>query len=339
MARRFEDILDECLSRVLAGESIEQCLADHAELADRLEPLLRAASSTAAHFRVQPRPEFKAELRQQLLSKIPAPKPRRGWLPLLRWSPRWALALSFLLVLLLAGGSTVAASVNSLPDQPLYPVKLATERVQLAFAFSPVSQAKLEAKFADRRVAELSQMAQRGKLTKAEEVARRLAEHLEKMGQIAKAQALRKKVKDRDLAELKALLTSYAARHPAALQKALPRVPPKARPLILQALRMSAERYARAMRAVGEVPPGETTLEKWPIGKVRVVRGFIRSLTDTLWIVGGRVINITPETVIKGQPKVGCWARVEVEVQPDGSLKAKRIEVRARPWRPRDRKP
>lgn len=330
MARRFEDILDECLSRVLAGERIEQCLADHPELADRLEPLLRAASSTAARFRVQPRPEFKAELRQQLLSKIPAPKPRRGWLPL----PRWALALSFLLVLLLAGGSTVAASAGSLPDQPLYPVKLATERVQLAFAFSPVSRAKLEARFADRRVAELSQMAQRGKLTKAEEVARRLAEHLEKMGQIAEAQVLRKNERSRDLAELKALLTSYAARHPAALQKALPRVPPKARPLILQALRMSAERYARAIRAVGEAPPGETTLEKWPIGKVRVVRGFIRSLTDTIWIVGGRVINITPETVIKGQPKVGRWARVEVKVQPDGSLKAERIEVRAGPWRP-----
>ncbi len=335
MATKFEDILDECLDRVLKGEDIERCLQDYPQAAGELEPLLRTALVTATSLRFAPQPEFKAQVKRHLLAKVPALKPKKRGVPLLRWSPGWALAVSLVLALLLAGGGTVVASASSLPDQPLYPVKLATERVQLAFARSAVTQARLEAKFADRRISELSQMAEKGKVGKADEAAERLAEHLERMGRIAEAQALRKKLKGREMAELRDLLARYAARHPAELQRVLPRVPPRARPIILHALRMSAQRYARAMRAIGEPLPREAGQRNWLVGKVGIVSGIIRSLTETVWVVDGRVIEVTPDTIIQGQPEVGRWARVEVEVQPDGSLKAQRVEVKARPWGPK----
>ena len=60
MAERFEDTLDECLEKMRQGDSMEQCLARHAERAAELEPLLRvAAAAQKASLAVEPRQEFK----------------------------------------------------------------------------------------------------------------------------------------------------------------------------------------------------------------------------------------------------------------------------------------
>jgi hypothetical protein len=172
--REFENILDECLERVLhKGATVEQCLAGYPEYAADLEPLLRTALAASDAAAVKPRPEFRERARYQFqaaLREMEAKPVRSSF----RWQPRWAVAVSAVVILLLAGSGTVAAASSSLPDEPLYPVKLATETVQLRLTLSALSKAKLYVKFADRRVAEIVKMADKGKTEQVERLTQNL---------------------------------------------------------------------------------------------------------------------------------------------------------------------
>ena len=65
---------------------------------------------------------------------------------------RWAVAASFILVLLIAG--IVPASAGSLPGEPLYSVKRLTERVELALAPDSNAAVRLRLEHAERRALE-----------------------------------------------------------------------------------------------------------------------------------------------------------------------------------------
>lgn len=177
--KEFDNILDECLERLLVqGETLEQCLRRYPQQAAELKPLLETALAAKEAAAVQPRPEFRARARYQFraaLQEKMAPKRRR----FLGWMPQWATALAIVLVLLLAGGGTVAAATNSMPDSFLYPVKLATEEVQLALTTSQVDKAELCSRFTDRRIAEIVYMAEQGDAQQIELITQRLDEDLE----------------------------------------------------------------------------------------------------------------------------------------------------------------
>lgn len=53
-------------------------------------------------------------------------------------------------------GGTVLAAQNDLPHEPLYPVKIASERVQIALLRSAENRLKLRGKLAHRRVQEIA---------------------------------------------------------------------------------------------------------------------------------------------------------------------------------------
>jgi len=177
--KEFNNILDECLERiVLDGETMEQCLRLYPEQAAELKPLLETVLSVKEASAIQPRPEFKARASYRFRSALgekAAPKHRSffGWLP------QWATALAIVLVVLMVGGATVAAASNSMPDSILYPVKLATENVQLALTTSELGKARLCADFADRRVAEIIYMAEKGDAHQVELITERLDDRLE----------------------------------------------------------------------------------------------------------------------------------------------------------------
>ena len=66
---------------------------------------------------------------------------------------------------LAVGGLTAAAaSDNSLPGDPLYPVKLGVERAQLATTFDSAARARLELQFADVRLAEAQRLFAAGRV-------------------------------------------------------------------------------------------------------------------------------------------------------------------------------
>jgi hypothetical protein len=175
---RIENILDDCLERILVrGESVDECLARYRQFADELEPLLRTAIATKKAVAIEPRPEFRARARYQFHSalKDAASKKQRRFFG---WQLRWVTMASLALTLLLSGGGIVAAASNSMPDSPLYQVKLATEQIQLFLTTSPEDKAELYAKLVDRRVAEIINMAEEGNVSLVEATTQRLDNHL-----------------------------------------------------------------------------------------------------------------------------------------------------------------
>lgn len=175
--KELANILNDCLERLLQGETIEQCLQDYPQYAEEIEPLLQTAMAAKKALAIQPGVEFKARARYQFQSVLKETKPGRG-LPFLSWQPRWAPALAIGLAFLLAGSGTVAAAGNSMPDSPLYPVKLATEQAQLGLTFSDIGKAKVYVELADKRVAEIAYMVNQGKPEEIEATVQRLNNHL-----------------------------------------------------------------------------------------------------------------------------------------------------------------
>jgi hypothetical protein len=174
--KEFNNILNECLELLFKGETIDLCLKSYPEQAAELEPLLQTALVARRVATIQPRADFKARARYQFRSALKESAPRSR--PSLGWLPQWATVGIIALVILLAGGGTVVAAGNSMPDNLLYPVKLATEQVRLMLTSSPMGKAKLCAEFADRRVAEIVYMANKGDVHQVELITRRLDERL-----------------------------------------------------------------------------------------------------------------------------------------------------------------
>jgi len=192
---KFDDILNECLDRMLKGETVEQCLQSYPEQAQELEPLLRTAMAARAASCIQPRPEFRARARyefQSALRDMEAKKSQRRsifnwrW----QWQPAWSIALTAVVIMVLAGGGTVAASRNSMPDNFLYPVKIAAENVQIAVTFSEVDKVELNARFAEKRTEEIVYIAGKGDPQEVQIVAQRMNSNLYNINRVIGAENL-----------------------------------------------------------------------------------------------------------------------------------------------------
>jgi hypothetical protein len=189
---KFNNILNECLDRILKGETVDRCLLDYPEHSKELEPLLKTALAASTISRVQPRSEFKAEARRQFQAaliemkvkqneKNASPVYRRQW----RWRSGWALSLIAVAVLALGGGSMVAAASGSMPDSGLYSIKLAAEKVQLAITPGDVARTELNAKFAERRTDEIVYLVEKDDVLKAKNTADRLNSNLANISNLA----------------------------------------------------------------------------------------------------------------------------------------------------------
>ena len=273
-SREFDNVLNECLERLLVnGETIEQCLASCPERATELKPLLQTALVAKNASVIQPRPEFKARARYQFhlaLQEVAAKRSR----PLFGWHIRWATAIAILLILLLTGGSTVAAADNSMPDGPLYGVKLATEQVRLTLTPSELGKAQLYASFTDKRVLEITRMAKEGKSEQVERTTQRLNAHLAMITQLVSAyeeeagvlmtpapakvpgssrQAEGKSFPAKQAnmrAKLRTDMAYYAIHHPAVLRAALRQAPEAVKPALLRAIAVSEAHYEKALEAL-----------------------------------------------------------------------------------------
>ena len=103
------------------------------------------------------REQYRKELRGRLMSEavaVLAPRPSRFSFPAML---RPALAAAAILVLVLAGATSAAAS--SLPGDPLYGLKRAGEDVRVALTFDDVARTRLLSELTDRRLDELATLA------------------------------------------------------------------------------------------------------------------------------------------------------------------------------------
>jgi len=274
MAQRIEDILDNCLERIFKGESIEDCLKTYSEQASELEPLLGTSfafmQKSAA---IQPDYEFKARTHFQLQEMLYARREKmemRNPIPI--WRRKWVAAVASVIIILFAGIGTAAVSASALPEQPLYPVKLATERVMMGLAFSDVSRAKLHIQFAQRRTAEMAEMARQGKDNEIFFLAEEAAGHIDQLEKVVEAENMLQAEDAKALApspepapspppapstsegtksysragdkgELATMLSRSRARNLAKLQITLDKAPEELKPSLEQAIKNVAQDY------------------------------------------------------------------------------------------------
>ncbi len=176
-SNEFENILDDCLERLARGETVEQCLESYPEQAAQLRPLLQTSQLAREASAILPRAGFKARARYEFRSALQA-KASKTKLPLFSLRRGWVMVLMVVSILLVSGGGAALAASNSMPDSPLYPVKLATEQVQLALTPSDMGKARLSAMLADRRVTEIIYMVDKGDVQRVEVITQRLDERL-----------------------------------------------------------------------------------------------------------------------------------------------------------------
>ena len=210
--KKFEDVLDECLERLLVkNETVEQCLQSFPQYSDRLKPLLEMALAARRVSDIQPAPEFRERARQQFQSALQQTGRQKSrvsfnW----GWQPGWAVAVAIVLVLSLAGGGTVYAAAGSMPDSPLYTVKIATEQVRLVLTFSDLGKAELNAKLADKRVGEIIYLAEADKPEKMAMLTQNMNNHLIEISSLVSAPEVVSQVATAPAAE-KAIVAQEAA--------------------------------------------------------------------------------------------------------------------------------
>jgi len=153
----LDKVLDERLAQLLAeGEGVKESLVQ-----PQLEPLLRLAREIEALPLPEPNPKAlratQARVREAAILKKEAALRGRlfpGWLTGQWVSLAFTRVLAAVVAVAVIGFGTVAASADSLPHSPLYPVKRTTERVRLFLTFSPSGKAHLHLFFAERRLNE-----------------------------------------------------------------------------------------------------------------------------------------------------------------------------------------
>lgn len=161
--------LEECLRAMGEKRNLQEVLRRYPDERDQLIDLLRlsvdlgslAPSAPAAD------PAFRLRTRNRMLAAAAHRRRGQRWNPfgaLPRPAARLAFAGAFAVALLVGGLTSAAASGNSLPGDPLYPVKLAVERAQLAVAFDPAARARLHAQFADVRLSEAQRLIAAGRV-------------------------------------------------------------------------------------------------------------------------------------------------------------------------------
>ena len=178
--RQFDNILNECLERLITGqETVEQCLQRYPEYSQELEPLLRTAALMNKAVDVKPSEDFRARARYQMQLKMAESKaPRR----VTRGVPRWAVAVCTVMLVFVLGGGTVLASEGSMPGNPLYLVKLTTENIQVKLAGSQEKKAELYVALANERVDEMTWMVNNNKTQGLEAAAQRLDSYYNEIG-------------------------------------------------------------------------------------------------------------------------------------------------------------
>jgi hypothetical protein len=207
------------------------------------------------------REQFRKELRSRLMSEavtVLAPRPSRfSFAALLR--P--ALAAAVILVLVLAGATSAAAS--SLPGDPLYAVKRATEDVRLALTFDDVARTQLLSELTDRRLEELAEIVK----SRPSSAATATQEYALAVENFAKAlDELRAADSEDKRNAAQALAEAARAKHKAVLDEVKEQLPADAQPDVQKVNDDEQERTspARPIPAGGRpaTPPAKPTPKK-----------------------------------------------------------------------------
>lgn len=175
MKRNINDILDECVDAIKRKEkTVEECLRCNEDRRSELEPMLIASAILIENSGVVPDAKSKQETRDRLLAAVEKKRWEAGIerMPLKEGTPgekrrvrsatRWRRTFKRITVITIAAallsGTTLAMAQESLPGSPLYPVKLAVEKVRIDLAKDKNTKSQLYLKAAQERISELQRM-------------------------------------------------------------------------------------------------------------------------------------------------------------------------------------
>lgn len=238
--------------------TLEEVLCEYPELREELEPLLKLAQDLRALPKVRA-PESLRTSRRPVFASRDA----RAGSSISRWRlypidrlaaapwgaalPRLAAAIALTFILL---GGVATVSAGSLPDEPLYPVKLAIEDLQLAVAPSPQAQMELELHFTARRLEEVETAVLQGRVESAQ---RGLALYEERVAKLHIQTEPASTVTDSiDPERLKAGLE----RQQEVLNRVLHKLPEQAQPAALRAMEASKQPRGGVGRPANELKGG-----------------------------------------------------------------------------------
>ena len=190
----FELILEECLSALEGGASLDEVLKKYSDHQQALIPLLQAAEKCRKFANPATSEMAIQKGRQQLLAETARLTRKNHFLKngtksgIFRYAQRWKqflgnllvikeinnmklvsrLALYALVTVLVAGFFTVNASASSLPGDNLYGLKLGWEKARLALTFNRDARQELEMEFEDERLDEIIELISEGREAEVE---------------------------------------------------------------------------------------------------------------------------------------------------------------------------
>ena len=280
----FDRALEACLDAIREGRStVDQCLRAYPRHAEALRPhLLAAVKLHDAYASAQPSEEFAARARERFLvasgkrlaeaydhepspsffatarvrflaaahrmrreGQLAEPRPSR-WPRLV--PNRQALAgMAAALVLFFSFSTyTVASASSALPGDWRYPIKLETERVRLALAFSEGDKRGVRLDIAAERAREIQVLAKNGDTIGQDELDR-LANQTSALARDASDGGWDSK----DLAKLQ----DVSEKSNVVLQQAAPHVAPDAEPALAKAVDVSQDALRVATAAIVQARP------------------------------------------------------------------------------------
>jgi hypothetical protein len=162
--------LQECLHALREGRKLNDILQRHPRERDELISLLQVAVDVGGLQPPAADPRFKLRARNQMLALAarnriqhpsrPWPLPRLVARPAIRFGA--AAALGFAVM-----GGAIGAAANSQPGDPLYGLRTAIEKTQIALTFDAQSRDHLRQQYAAHRLDEASRLATEGRISDA----------------------------------------------------------------------------------------------------------------------------------------------------------------------------
>ncbi len=267
---KLQDALNDCIERMLRGESIQSCIERYPGHAAELLPLLKVAqaamqASASVAYRQEARARGMARLMRAASRPWPQPASPAVRYRRLIFSPLAIGFAAFLLVAVAAGGTTVAAS-SSVPGDPLYWVKTTRESISLRMPRSDAERAQVLVHLANVRGYEARQLVLQGRYDEAVHTAVRAREHLREaaasIGVVIPLNPIEMPVapprmdKQRGIADLRIKLQQDGQFLRGNLQYILIHAPPERKPRVREALRQFELQYRTLMAAVeSDGPP------------------------------------------------------------------------------------
>ena len=192
MNQELSEALNDCLDRLIQGESIQDCLSLYPQHAQELEPLLHVAFATMrVADTVRPSPAAKSRNFERFTQAVAESETERERKSTWGW-PRWIpvarpilVGVAAIAVFVMSAGVATAASSSSVPGEPLHWVKTTKESIESNLPRSDEGRANYEANLAHVRGDEVRKLIERGHFKRADQTMKRMTIHLRRSAHYA----------------------------------------------------------------------------------------------------------------------------------------------------------